>query len=80
MPLLQELLKGSKAPNAQAAKMLSLLVAWRTARRQPAGPQRRDGKIDNPGAAIMNAAWPKIADAFMRPLLGPQLRASSAHW
>jgi acyl-homoserine lactone acylase PvdQ len=30
-----------------------------------------DGKIDDPGAAIMDAAWPRIADAVMRPTLGP---------
>jgi acyl-homoserine lactone acylase PvdQ len=70
VPVLQRLLKGSKAPNGQAAKMLSLLVGWRRA-----GGNRLDlngdGKIDNPGAAIMDAAWPRIAAAFMRPELGP---------
>ena len=52
--------------------MLSLLVAWR----QHGGSRldrNLDGKIDDPGAAIMDAAWPKIADAFMKPQLGPQL-------
>ena len=72
VPLLRRLLQGSQAPNAQAAKMLSLLVAWRNN-----GGSRLDrdldGKIDDPGAAIMDAAWPKIADAFMRPKLGTQL-------
>jgi acyl-homoserine lactone acylase PvdQ len=72
VPLLAALLKGSPAPNPQAAKMLALLVAWRQA-----GGNRLDlngdGKIDNPGAAIMDAAWPKIANAFMAPVLGPQL-------
>jgi acyl-homoserine lactone acylase PvdQ len=72
VPLLASLLKGSRAPDPQAAKMLALLVAWREA-----GGNRLDlngdGKIDNPGAAIMDAAWPKIANAFMAPLLGPQL-------
>ena len=29
-----------------------------------------DGEIDHPGAAIMDRAWPKIADAFMEPQLG----------
>ena len=33
-----------------------------------------DGKIDDPGAAIMDAAWPKIADAFMKPQLGSAAR------
>ncbi|MGH2895396.1 MAG: penicillin acylase family protein, partial [Solirubrobacteraceae bacterium] len=70
VPVLRDLLKGTKAPNARAAKMLSLLVAWR----KHGGnllDLNGDGKIDNPGAAIMNAAWPKIAAAFMRPELGP---------
>ena len=33
-----------------------------------------DGKIDDPGAAIMDAAWPKIADAFMQPRARPAAR------
>jgi acyl-homoserine lactone acylase PvdQ len=72
VPLLQRLLKGSAAPSPQAQQMLSLLVAWRKH-----GGSRLDadldGKIDDPGAAIMDAAWPKIANAFMKPQLGPQL-------
>ncbi len=31
-----------------------------------------DGKIDAPGAAIMDTAWPKIADAVMSPVLEQQ--------
>jgi len=72
VPLLRRLLQGSQAPNPQAAKMLSLLVDWRND-----GGSRLDrdldGKVDDPGAAIMDAAWPKIADAFLKPKLGPQL-------
>jgi acyl-homoserine lactone acylase PvdQ len=70
VPVLHRLLKGSEAPNAQAAKMLSLLVAWRRAGGNLLD-LNGDGKIDNPGAAIMDAAWPKVAAAFMRPALGP---------
>jgi hypothetical protein len=29
-----------------------------------------DGKIDDPGAAIMDAAWPGLADAWAAPALG----------
>ena len=72
VPLLKKLLKGSKAPNAVSQQMLALLVAWKNN-----GGSRLDrdldGKIDDPGAAIMDVAWPKIADAFMAPRLGPQL-------
>jgi acyl-homoserine lactone acylase PvdQ len=72
VPLLRRLLQGSAAPSPKAAKMLALLVAWR----QHGGSRldgNLDGKIDDPGAAIMDAAWPRIADAFMKPQLGPQL-------
>jgi acyl-homoserine lactone acylase PvdQ len=71
VPLLQRLLQGTHAPNRQAAKMLALLVAWRRAGGNLLD-HNNDGKVDNPGAAIMNAAWPGIADAALRPVLGPQ--------
>ena len=72
VPLLWLLLAGSTAPTAHAQQMLSLLLAWR----EHGGSRldrNLDGKIDDPGAAIMDAAWPKIADAFMEPQLGPEL-------
>ena len=72
VPLLRRLLQGSAAPSARAQQMLALLVAWR---RHGGSRLDRDldGKIDDPGAAIMDAAWPRIADQLMRPRLGPQL-------
>ena len=72
VPLLKRLLKGSQAPDPVSQQMLDLLVAWRNN-----GGSRLDrdldGKIDDPGAAVMDGAWPKIADAFMAPRLGSQL-------
>lgn len=72
VPLLRKLLKGSNAPTPQAAAMLAVLNDWNRS-----GGSRLDreldGLIDHPGAAVMDAAWPKIADAFMAPRLGPQL-------
>ena len=72
VPLLSRLLRNSAAPGPRAQQMLNMLVAWRNR-----GGSRLDkdlnGKIDDPGAAIMDVAWPKIADAFMRPVIGPQL-------
>ena len=72
VPLLARVLKGSKAPNRQAATMLSLLVAWHRSGSSLLD-RNGDGKIDNPGEAIIDGAWPKLADAFMKPVLGPQL-------
>jgi acyl-homoserine lactone acylase PvdQ len=72
VPLLKKLLKGSTAPSAQAQQMLDLMVAWRKH-----GGSRLDrdldGKIDDPGAAVMDGSWNLIADAFMAPKLGTQL-------
>ena len=69
VPLLRRLLKGSKAPSPRAEQMLAILAQWRAA-----GGSRLDrdldGEIDHPGAAIMDTAWPLIADATMRPRLG----------
>jgi acyl-homoserine lactone acylase PvdQ len=60
------------APSARAQQMLDILRDWRNQ-----GGSRLDadlnGTIDHPGAAIMDRAWTKIADAVMGPVLGPQL-------
>ncbi len=67
-----ELLKGSQAPSARAQQMLDLMSAWSNA-----GGSRLDrdgdGKIDNPGAAVMDGSWTNIANAFLQPRLGTQL-------
>jgi acyl-homoserine lactone acylase PvdQ len=72
VPLLARLLKGGTAPSARATRMLELLEAWR------AGGGSRldrdlDGKIDDPGAAILDTAWNRLADAAMTPVLGKPL-------
>ena len=69
---LAAVLETGPPPNARAARMLKLLRDWRT-RGASRLDRTLDGKIDHPGAAIMDAAWPRIADAVMGPVLGPQL-------
>lgn len=64
VPLLVELLKGSQAPNQQAQDMLDQLADWR----QQQGSRLDvdlNGEIDHPGAAVMDGAWNRIANAFM---------------
>jgi acyl-homoserine lactone acylase PvdQ len=72
VPTLAAVLKGSTAPSARAQAMLDQLEAWRAA-----GGSRLDvdldGKIDHPGAAVLDGAWDKLADAAMGRVLGPQL-------
>ena len=69
-PTIADVLNESASPNLRDSKMVSLLNDW-----YRAGSSRLDrdldGKIDDPGAAIMDAAWPKLADAVLSPVLGP---------
>ena len=69
-PAIKAMLAKGTAPNARDAQMVALVDAWRNR-----GASRLDGdldgKIDDPGAAVMDAAWPNIAEAVMSPVLGP---------
>jgi acyl-homoserine lactone acylase PvdQ len=71
-PLLARVLRGGAAPSPRAQRMLELLEAW-----TKAGGSRLDrdldGKIDDPGAAILDGAWDRLANAAMTPLLGVPL-------
>lgn len=75
-PLLSKLLRGGHAPSARDAEMLSLLEAWhahgssRLDRTDPTGI----GPITDPGAAIMDTAWPLLANAWASSILDPSLR------
>jgi acyl-homoserine lactone acylase PvdQ len=57
-------------PSARDGQLLDLLNEWlqRGASRLDANG---DGRIDDPGAAVMDAAWPRLADAVLSPVLGP---------
>jgi len=72
VPLLAELLKGGTSPSARATRMLELLEDWN---RQGGSRLDRDldGRIDHPGAAILDTAWNRLADAAMVPVLGQDL-------
>ena len=78
VPLLARVLHGSPAPTHQAAAMLRALVSWSHAGGNLLPSTTHPAQIANPGAAIMEAAYPRIADAVMRPQLGPQLAQLNA--
>jgi len=67
VPLLAQVLADGTAPSARDAQMLQLLRSWDGSRLDANG----DGKIDAPGAAIMDAWWPRLAVAVLQPVLGP---------
>ena len=69
-PLIRAVLSGSPAPTARADAAAKLVDAWL------AGGGSRidlalDGKVDDPGAAVLDTAWSPLADAVMSPVLGP---------
>jgi acyl-homoserine lactone acylase PvdQ len=74
-PVLSKLLHGGTAPNPRDAQMLALLDAWyknggsRLDRTDPDGM----GNITDPGAVIMDKAWPLLANAWAAKVLGPEL-------
>jgi acyl-homoserine lactone acylase PvdQ len=69
-PVVRAVLQTGAAPSARAEAAAALLDAWRTN-----GSSRLDrdldGKVDDPGAAVLDAAWPRLADAVLAPVLGP---------
>jgi acyl-homoserine lactone acylase PvdQ len=70
--VVEDVLRTGPAPSAQAQRMLDLIDAWRA--NGPAWLDRDgDGKVDSAAAPIVEALYPKIADAVMGGALGPQL-------
>jgi acyl-homoserine lactone acylase PvdQ len=68
-PRIAQVLAGGGAPDARTAAAAALVTTWRDQ-----GASRLDGnldgKIDAPGAAVLDAAWDRIANAVLRPALG----------
>lgn len=68
-PAIADVLATGPAPGPLERTAADLLTSWRAA-----GGSRLDrdldGRVDHPGAAIMDAAWPLLARAVMRPVLG----------
>lgn len=72
LPVLARALRRGEATSERAATMLRLLEQWRG---EGASRLDRDldGGIDAPGAAILDEAWPGIANATLDPVLGGAL-------
>jgi acyl-homoserine lactone acylase PvdQ len=69
LPVLEAYLRGT-APSAFDNQLFSLMFDW-LKNGASRIDQNLDGKIDDPGAAVMDALWPRLADVLMRPTLGP---------
>jgi len=71
MPVVSQVMKKVSAPSPRDAQMLQLLLNWRS-KGGSVLDRNNDGKVDDPGAAIMDAFGPLLSDAVMDPVLGPQ--------
>jgi acyl-homoserine lactone acylase PvdQ len=71
MPLVAQMMRKVSAPNARDAQLLQMLLSWRS-KGGSVLDRNLDGKVDDPGAAIMDAFGPKLSDAVMDPVLGAQ--------
>jgi hypothetical protein len=73
-PVVAEVLgRGLPTPvPAPLGRMVQLLNQYRAAG-APRLDRDLDGAVDHPGAAIVDAAWPRLEDAVLGPVLGPQL-------
>jgi acyl-homoserine lactone acylase PvdQ len=69
-PLIRRVLNTGPAPDARTAQAASLVDAWRS-RGASRLDRDLDGKIDDPGAAVIDAAFPGLALAVLDPVLGP---------
>src|SRR5260370_3705655 len=72
-PGVEKILKSGAAPSARDSQLLTLLENWRN---NPTLPSSRldlnltGTMTDGPGPAIMDAAYPKLAQAVLQPVLG----------
>lgn len=76
-PVIRRVLAGGRAPNTLARRAVGLVSAWVAHGASDLG-DNATGKIDDPGAAIMDAAWNGIARAVLKPVLGNALTAELA--
>jgi acyl-homoserine lactone acylase PvdQ len=78
-PVLSKLLRTGPAPSARDTRMLAILDAWRSH-----GGSRLDrtgnGQITDPGAAIMDTAWPLLAGAWASSVLSTSLQAQLSNF
>ena len=69
-PAIRAVLGDSDAPDARTAQAVAIVDRGR-GRGSARLDADLDGRVDDPGAAVVDAAFEPLADAVMRPVLGP---------
>jgi acyl-homoserine lactone acylase PvdQ len=68
-PVISDVLDGGAAPDARSRQAADLLGAW--VRRGASRLDRDlDGKVDHPGAAVLDQVWDALSETVLRPVLG----------
>ena len=68
-PVIDRVLRGGPAPDARTQQAANLVSSWR-AQGSSRLDKDLDGRIDDPGAAVLDAAWQPMARAVLSPVLG----------
>ncbi len=69
-PDINALLGRTAAPSPRDEQLRTLVNAW-VQKGSSRLDRNLDGKVDDPGAAVLDAAWARLADGVLAPVLGP---------
>jgi acyl-homoserine lactone acylase PvdQ len=68
-PVINRVLSGGPAPDGRAQQAVDLVNAW-IAKGASRLDRDLDGRIDDPGAAVLDQSWDQLAETVLRPALG----------
>jgi acyl-homoserine lactone acylase PvdQ len=67
-PVIDAVLRGG-SPDARSGRAAALVRAW-VARGASRLDRDLDGRVDDPGAAVLDQSWDALSEAVLRPVLG----------
>jgi acyl-homoserine lactone acylase PvdQ len=68
-PVINRVLSGGPAPDARSQQAVDVVNAW-IAKGASRLDRDLDGKIDDPGAAVLDQSWDALSQAVLSPVLG----------
>ena len=68
-PFVNRVLAGGPAPDERSQQAVNLVNAW-VANGASRLDRDLDGKVDDPGAAVLDQSWDQLSEAVLRPVLG----------
>jgi acyl-homoserine lactone acylase PvdQ len=68
-PVIEAVLQGGPPPDERSRQAVQLVNAW-IARGASRLDRDLDGRIDDPGAAVLDQSWDALSEAVLRPVLG----------